>query len=220
MTIRHVVWDWNGTLLADQHAVLGALNVLLVDMGLPATDLPTYRRLYTRPVRRFYARMLQRSIDDSLWQHIDTVFHTAYFDLVTDASLDPDARAAMAAVAEAGHSQSLLSMAPHDHLLEMVAHHDLADHFVRIDGLRGVGGGHKEEWLRAHLAAMSMTSSAEVVVIGDALDDAVAATAVGAPVVLFDGGSHPPEALHGAGVPVASSLGDAVRVAGLVRAVR
>lgn len=216
MTIRHVVWDWNGTLLADQHAVLGALNVLLADMDRPAADLDTYRRLYTRPVRRFYERLLDRAIDDAMWGHIDAVFHTAYFDLVRDAGLDPDARAAMAAVACAGHTQSLLSMAPHDHLVEMVGHHDLHDHFVRVDGVRGVGGGHKEEWLRAHLAALAIGSPAEVLVIGDALDDAVAAAAVGAPVVLYDGGSHPAEVLHGTGVPVTSSLGEAIRVAGLV----
>jgi phosphoglycolate phosphatase-like HAD superfamily hydrolase len=217
MTIRHVVWDWNGTLLADQWAVLGALNVLVEQLGRPPVDMATYRALYTRPVRVFYERLLDRAIDDQTWDHIDEVFHRAYFDLVHRAPLDPDARPAMRHVAASGRTQSLLSMARHDHLLEMVAHHDIDHHFERVDGVRGVGGGHKEAWLRAHLDALSVASADEVLVVGDALDDAVAATAVGAPVVLFDGGSHPVEVLHEAGVPVVDSLAAAVRMAGSER---
>lgn len=215
MTIRHVVWDWNGTLLADQQAVLGALNVLLDELGRPRADMATYRALYTRPVRLFYERLLERVIDDATWDHIDDVFHRAYGDLVHAAPLAPHARPAMQQVAAGGRTQSLLSMAPHDHLLAMVAHHDIDHHFVRIDGVRGVGGGYKEEWLRAHMDALSVASGTEVLVIGDALDDAAAARAVGASVVLFDGGSHPSDALHEVGVPVVDSLPAAVRVAGL-----
>lgn len=51
-------------------------------------------------------------------------------------------------------------------------------------------------------------------VIGDALDDAIAAAAVGVPAVLYDGGSHPSDALRSAGVPVVSTLIEAIEVAG------
>lgn len=56
--------------------------------------------------------------------------------------------------------------------------------------------------------AGSTTRSAgrDVLVVGDALDDAAAAADVGVPCVLFDRGSHPRAELEAAGVPVVSTL--------------
>ncbi len=217
--IRHVVWDWNGTLLADQFAVLDALNVLLADLGRPATDMATYRRLYTRPVRTFYERLLERDIDDRAWSSIDTAFHHAYAEVVRHVDLDPQARDALATVATSGRRQSLLSMSQHDHLVEMVDHHDLGHHFDRVAGVRGVGGGHKADWLHAHLEALAIDDVDEVLVVGDALDDAVAAHDVGARVVLFasstHGGSHAADDLASLGVPVVDSLAAALRHGGV-----
>lgn len=213
--IRHVVWDWNGTLLADQSAVLDALNALLAGLGRPPTDMATYRRLYTRPVRRFYERLLEREIDDAGWADLDLAFHDAYGRVVRAVDLDDQARPALAHVAATGRSQSLLSMAQHDHLVEMVDHHDLAHHFDRVDGLDGIGGGHKAQWLHAHLDALSVARADEVLVVGDALDDAAAAHDVGTGVVLFDGGSHPHEELAALGVPVAATLLEALHLGGV-----
>lgn len=78
--------------------------------------------------------------------------------------------------------------------------------------MRGPPGGHKAAHLRAHLAAAGVAAS-DAVVIGDSLDDAYAAGAVGARVVLYAGGFHGPRSLAGAGVPVVDSLGQAVAVA-------
>lgn len=213
--IRHVVWDWNGTLLADQSAVLDALNLMLAGMDHPDTDMATYRRLYTRPVRYFYQRLLAREIDDDLWARIDADFHDAYFRVAREVDLDEYARPALERVASSGRSQSLLSMAQHDHLVEMVDHHDLGHHFDRVDGVLGVGGGHKAEWLRSHLDHLSVSDADEVVLIGDAIDDATAASELGARVVLFDGGSHPTAHLRETGAPVVPTLLDALEVAGI-----
>ncbi len=208
--VEHVIWDWNGTLLDDGHAVLDALNALLVDLGREPTDLATYRRLYRRPVRRFYELLLDESIDDRRWDRIDRGFHEAYATAVGRIDLDTHARAALDRVAGTGRSQSLLSMAPHDHLVRMVGHHRLDHHFDRVDGVRGVGGDHKEQHLREHLDALGMDRADRVALIGDALDDAAAAAAVGARAVLVDGGSHPVEDLRAVGVPVAGSLLEAL----------
>lgn len=212
---RHVIWDWNGTLLADQHAVIDALNVLLADLGQPPTDMETYRRLYTRPVRVFYERLLQRPVDDHLWGHIDGVFHDAYFTGIHEVALDDQAVSALDRVATAGATQSLLSMAPHDHLTTMVHHHAIDGHFVRVDGVRGVGGGRKVAWLRRHLDRLALHDNGHVVMIGDAVDDAEAATGLGIPAVLYDGGSHPRDDLEAVGVPVVDTLHAAVAAAGI-----
>jgi phosphoglycolate phosphatase-like HAD superfamily hydrolase len=216
--MRHVVWDWNGTLLADQELVVDALNAVLADRGLPATDLATYQRLYTRPVRRFYERLLDRRIDDAEWAHLDDVYHAGYAAALERVRLADDALDALEAIAGAGRTQSLLSMYRHDDLLPLVTRLGVHDHFVRVDGLRGPGGGLKAPHLEAHLERIVHTAGEDpsrVLIVGDALDDAAAAAHVGTRCVLYDGGSHPREELERAGVPVADSLTHALDIAGL-----
>ena len=216
--MRHVVWDWNGTLLADQRVVLTALNALLEDLDHPRTDMATYQRLYTRPVRVFYERLLGRPIDDRLWERIDDVFHGAYEAALHDAALAHDAHDALALVADGGRTQSLLSMARHEMLVPMVDRFDITTHFVHVAGLTGVGGGRKAGYLEQHLldvAHVAGEDPSHVLVVGDATDDAEAAAHVGAPCVLYDGGSHPREELERYGVPVASSLVEALELAGI-----
>ena len=50
-------------------------------------------------------------------------------------------------------------------------------------------------------------------VIGDAVDDALAAAHVGARAVLYTGGSHSRASLEKAGVPVVDTLAEAVEAA-------
>ena len=76
-------------------------------------------------------------------------------------------------VAGLGWSQSLLSMSMHDHLLEIVASHGIADRFVSIDGLPSATGGLKARHLEAHLAKLQREPTT-VLLIGDTPDDAMA----------------------------------------------
>jgi len=49
---KHVVWDWNGTILDDvQHAV-NTMNVLLDGHDLPLIDIVTYRQIFEFPVKK------------------------------------------------------------------------------------------------------------------------------------------------------------------------
>ena len=215
----HIVWDWNGTLFDDQPMVIAGLNVALASAGLPPTDQDTYQRLYTRPVQVFYERLFGRPIAPEEWEAIDEAFHAGYREAIIDAQLAADATEALARAEQSGASQSLLSMYPHRYLLPLVGRHAIADRFLRIDGLRGEGGGRKAPYLEAHLervAAANGGTPAEVLVIGDAKDDAAAAAHVGAACVLYDGGSHPREELVATGYPVASSLTEAVELAAWV----
>jgi phosphoglycolate phosphatase-like HAD superfamily hydrolase len=88
---------------------------------------------------------------------------------------------------------------------------------VRVDGNRGHSGETKSEHLADHVDALRAALGIDAmacVVIGDSLDDARAARAVGVPCVLYDGGSHHRRELDAAGVPVASSLLEAVELGG------
>ena len=215
--IRHVVWDWNGTLLDDFHLVVDAVNTGIESLGVGPITVEDYRTHYTRPVRLFYERLIGRPIGDAEWHELDRRFHEAYTERVSTAGLSVDALDALEAVTEVPADQSLLSMFPHDELLPIVDRLGVASYFRRIDGLRGERGAQKAAFLEVHLREMFRHEDpASVLLIGDATDDALAAAHVGAAAVLVDNGSHHRSELEAMGVPVASSLLEALRMGGLV----
>ncbi|MEU9100733.1 haloacid dehalogenase-like hydrolase [Streptomyces sp. NPDC048361] len=213
----HLVWDWNGTLLDDIATVIEATNAAFAQLGIEPITLERYRDLYCVPIPHFYRRLMGRLPTDAEWLVMDAAFHEQYWARADGCGLTEGAAELLAARYAAGLGQSLLSMAPHEHLVPIVRRHGITEHFLRVDGRTGPSHGSKAEHMVRHLTALRAAdpeiSGERIVVIGDAVDDAVAAAAVGARAVLFTGGSHSRASLTAAGVPVVDTLAEAVAVA-------
>ncbi|TNH24372.1 HAD family hydrolase [Micromonospora orduensis] len=207
----HLVWDWNGTLLNDLSLVVASTNVAFASVGGPAVTPDEHRVRFRRPIADYYAEVLGEAVDDEAFARLDRIFHDAYRNGLTTCELAADARTAMAAWPG---SQSLLSMWFHEELVPTVHTFGLTSHFTRVDGLRAaVGGDRKAESLQAHLAELGVNGG-DVVLIGDSIDDADAALAVGGRAVLYTGGFTDPARLRDSGHPVADTLTEAVALAG------
>jgi phosphoglycolate phosphatase-like HAD superfamily hydrolase len=208
----HLVWDWNGTLLNDLDLVVRATNEAFVRAGGAPISAAEHRRLFRRPIAEFYGETLGRVLTDDDFAELDEVFHACYNAGLPTCALVGDAVDALRAWPG---TQSLLSMWFHDELVPTVDRHGLTSHFARVDGqLVEPGGGlvFKAEHLAAHLAALGVPGEAAVL-IGDSVDDADAAAAVGAGCVLYSGGFTDAERLRRSGRPVADTLVEAVALA-------
>jgi phosphoglycolate phosphatase-like HAD superfamily hydrolase len=213
MMARHLVWDWNGTLLDDLALVVAATNASLASVGGPAITAEEHRRDFRRPISAYYAMVLGRAVEQEEFAALDKAFHVAYNEGLAACAL---ATGALPALAGWAGTQSLLSMWFHDELVPAVARHGLDRYFVRVDGLRAsVGGGPKAPHLAAHLAGIGVAGP-DCVLIGDSVDDAEAATALGARVV-YTGGFTDRERLSATGHPVADTLAEAVLLAANAR---
>ncbi|MFE7452842.1 HAD family hydrolase [Streptomyces griseus] len=215
-TRTHLVWDWNGTLLDDTQAVIRATNAAFAEIELAPITLEQYREMYTIPIPRFYERFLGRLPTEAEWERMDGVFHRYYAEQRVGCGLTAGVEELLHGWQRAGRSQSLLSMYGHDQLVPVVRGYGIEPRFVRVEGRTGPSGGSKALHMERHfeaLAAVGGIAPEHSVVIGDALDDAVAAAHVGARAVLYTGGSHSRSSLEGAGVPVVDSLGETVALA-------
>ncbi len=208
--MRHVIWDWNGTLVDDLPTVVAAVNVSLAAIGEGPIDADDYRDWYTRPVRLFYDRLLQRPVTDDEWAAIDLTFHETYAARARFVPLTVDAEAAIARAGRAGATQSILSMWWHHDLVPEVERRGVDAEMVRIEGNTRDAGETKTRLLEIHLGHLDGVTDA--VMIGDATDDAEAAAAAGIGCVIYDGGSHHRSLLEGLNVPVADSLVRAVEI--------
>ncbi|MEE1752197.1 HAD family hydrolase [Streptomyces sp. SP18CS02] len=209
----HLVWDWNGTLLDDTATVIAATNAAFAEIGLEPITLARYRELYCVPIPLFYERLLGRLPTDAEWALMDGAFHRHYWERADACGLTAGAAELLSSRQSAGRTQSLLSLAPHEHLIPIVRRHGIEERFVRVDGRVGTSTTGKAEHMVRHLRALDGLAADRVVVIGDAADDAVAAAHVGARAVLYTGGSHSRASLEATGAPVVDTLVEAVAVA-------
>ena len=211
----HVVWDWNGTLLDDAAAVIEATGAAFAEAGIGVTVSPeVYRRNFTRPIPIFYERLLGRPVSAAEWPELDRAFHRHYALLHGRCTLAAGAAAALAEVAARGWTQSICSMLPDEYLGPAVERHGIAGFFVRVDGLRdGRRGGTKLRHLVEHVARLG-ADPVRTVLVGDTVDDALAARGAGIACILLDGGDglHERAALARAGAWLAEDLGTALRL--------
>jgi phosphoglycolate phosphatase-like HAD superfamily hydrolase len=212
--IRHIVWDWNGTLFDDQDVVLAATNASLRAVGIARhVTADQYQESYRRPMEEFYAELVGQDIGADQWPVLDSAFGEYYLAHMRDCGLNREALAAMDAWAPRG--QSLLSMFGHENLLELTGEFELHARFGRIDGRPADPDfGPKAKYLVRHLTELQAQDPTlapdEVALIGDCADDAYAAFHVGASAVLFTGGSSSRSTLEKVGCPVVDSLTEAV----------
>ncbi|MFB7950137.1 HAD family hydrolase [Kitasatospora phosalacinea] len=205
----HVVWDWNGTIKDDLDDHVAALNATLPALGSAPIDRDTYRAERILPLSAFYALLLGREITEQERASSDAAFleHLR----ARPVRLHGRAVELLSLVQESGHTQSLLSLCPHDTLVREVKEAGVEHFFTRIDGRTGPSGGSKAAPLAAHLNALGLTGREHrVLVIGDSLDDADAAYVNGAIGVLHSEGLHHRDRLAEDGYPVAGTLADAL----------
>ena len=179
-----LVWDWNGTLLDDTAASLGAFNAELVRAHLKPITLDFYREHFAFPVKPFYTLC---GIDVTRdWDGLARAYHEAY--AREKKSLNIEAKAALARVRALGIRQGILSVLRQDLLERDVAREGIGDFFLFVCGTTTLDGESKVA--RAQALRERLGATAEVVMIGDALHDAVVAEAMGAKCVLCAQGGH------------------------------
>jgi phosphoglycolate phosphatase-like HAD superfamily hydrolase len=178
MTVEHIVWDWNGTLLGDGPALIEATIEAFQECGLPAVTRESYQKHHVQPIPLFYARLAGRALTDAEQGRLAASFLTAYGKRRTAVTLTADALAALGLWAAAGGRQSLLSMYPHEALVPLVSGFGLDAFFTRVDGSAGRDVSRKAPFLARHLRVQGI-DPARTALIGDSVDDVAAAAECG-----------------------------------------
>lgn len=207
---HHIVWDWNGTLLDDNHANLAAVNAVCAQFGREPVELDHWRTVFRRPLIPCYEELLGRSLSASEWERVEKTYDSSYLEYLHTCELAAGVPDVLHQWAGTGRTQSLLSMATHEHLVPLITERGLNAHFTRVDGRRfDTEHDSKAEHLVHHLEQQGL-DPARVVLIGDIDDDARAAREAGAQPVLVASGLMARERLEATGALVVDTPTDAV----------
>lgn len=202
-----IIWDWNGTLLDDNHASLAALNAILSRRGLKTVSLDYYRKNFAFPVRYFY-ESLGVKIECEDWDALAQEYHDAYHE--SELRLASDAKTALEFVRDNGIAQAVVSAMREDYLVSDMDKFGIRDYFEVVLGTNNLDGCSKLSRIKDYVALAG--GDEEYVVIGDSFHDKEVADAIGARCIFYGGGSHDPMRLGRLG-PVAMTLFDAVQFA-------
>ena len=157
-----IIWDWNGTLLDDNHASLSALNAILLRRGLESVDLDYYRKNFAFPVRYFY-ESLGVKIECEDWDALAQEYHDAYHEC--ELRLAADAKDALEFVRDNGVSQAVVSAMREDYLISDMDGFGIRPYFESVLGTNNLDGCSKLSRIRDYVALAG--GREEYVVIGD-----------------------------------------------------
>jgi len=203
---RHILWDWNGTLINDVPQCVSVLNEMRRRRGMAPISLEKYRRLLTFPVRRFYEQ-LGFDFASEAYERVADEYIAGYDKHWPLCPLQPGARDAVSLIAKARIGQSVLSAYQQQRLEEAVRYFGLSEFFDRLVGLDDHYAHGKQESGRDTMRQLGLAGH-EVLFIGDTMHDWEVAQAIGADCVLFSCGHQDKERLESCGVTVVDSLGD------------
>lgn len=210
---RHIIWDWNGTLLDDCDYSIGVMNALLAARGLPLLDRARYHDVFDFPVQLYYSRLGFDAAKDS-FERLSVEFISGYDARRLDCPLHTGTRGTLVAVQHSGRTQSVLSAYRHETLCEIIAHFGLTAHFRELAGLDNIYAHSKLELGRRQLARLGVPAD-EIVLIGDTVHDGEVARELGVDCVLVAAGHHSATKLRQHHDRVIESLAELSSVPGL-----
>jgi len=210
---KHIIWDWNGTLLNDTWLCVEVLNGLLARRGRAPISSEDYRQNFGFPVIEFY-HYLGFETDVDSFEQVSREFIGDYeARWLTECALHPQAQEILLEMAQRGLTHSVLSAAKQEALEIGIRHFGIHPHFEALCGTDNIYAQGKIERGRQWIGQLDWDPH-EVVLIGDTLHDFEVAEAMGTECILLAHGHHTPERLAATAKPVAHSLRELIALVG------
>lgn len=205
---KHILWDWNGTLLDDVWLCIDIINILLAKRDKPGITRLCYRDIFDFPVKVYYERAGFDFTTDS-FESICKEFCDEYAARVVECNLHDNALDVLNYSADNDISQSILSATEQGRLERMIKTFGVNHFFNRITGQTDHYAVGKGERGRKLLTELELDRN-KVLLIGDTTHDAQVARDICVDCVLVAVGHHSRAKLKQIGVQVLESLLDIV----------
>ncbi len=204
---KHIIWDWNGTLLDDLHQNLQVTNLMLSRRGLPLLEsIEKYHSLFGFPVINFYYKM-GYTFEKETFRDIAREYNEEMDYLFPETDIFNDAEPTLRAFKQAGLNQLIVSQLEIRSLEKQTAEREIDHFFTEILGTRDIYVKSKVDialdWQRRTGA-----TGEEILFIGDTAHDIETARALGCECILLPRGHASKESLIATGCRVFTDLSE------------
>ncbi len=201
---KHIIWDWNGTLLNDVGLCVDIINGVLSRRNLDSLTINFYRDIFTFPVKNYYKKA-GFDFNQYTFEEVGQEWMDEYERRKNECDLHKGAIEILTLLQRKKIEQSILSAYSHKTLIEIVAGFKLNEFFKYIIGLDNIYATSKVE-LGKEL--MKNIGNGNVLLIGDTEHDYEVSKEIGADCVLIADGHQSKEKLIECNVPVFDSLSE------------
>ena len=190
---KHVIWDWNGTLLDDSDLVVDITAQHLEEMKLPALTLEKYRDVFCFPIKEYYQRI---GVDFSVhsFEAMGDRFISNYHSRISETQLFRGLTEWLEKIQKSGIKQSILSAAKQAHLEQLLPHFGIDHHFENIFGIDNHYAASKVQRGKDLIANLEHRPE-ECILIGDTDHDLEVGQELGVDVLLIADGHQSEERL-------------------------
>ena len=201
---RHIIWDWNGTLIDDVWLVVEIMNKMLKKRNLPGIDSKKYREIFDFPVTRYYLK-LGFDFSKESFEELTVEFISEYYARFNECKLFDKVEEVLKEINDRGIGQSILSASKEDVLTEKIRHYGIDKYFCRILGLDNHYAESKVDRGKKWIAELNLNPQ-DVLLIGDTTHDYIVSKHIGSDCLLIANGHYNYERLTKSGVDVVNSL--------------
>ena len=206
MKLRHIVWDWNGTLINDAYLCVDILNHHLQTHKKKKISLKFYRNNFFFPVSGFY-KLIGLPARGKAFASISQSFITKYHQNFNRIRLQPFARSVLTEFSSINLSQSVLSAGKTNHVVHFLTKKKLLNFFENVSGSSNIKASGKIESAKSLCSSLSLHPS-EVLLVGDTIHDYEIANEFGWQSVLLSNGHNSLYSLRNVSSPVLKNLSE------------
>ena len=206
MKQRHVIWDWNGTLLNDVQISHEITNRGLKRFGVPEVSLEHSRSVFALPITTYYER-IGVDFEKIPLKELQHHFHDEYERRRTEAKLHDGIEQLLQTLKGQGRTQSILSAHPASTLRLAVRDSGIEHFFSEIVGAENNFGESKVQAGRRWMQETKRHDHS-IVMIGDTVHDFEVASELEIACILIAHGYQSRDALVQTGVPVVDSVNE------------
>ena len=203
---KHLVFDWNGTLVDDAWIFVDILNALLKKRNLNQIDLIKYQKLFCFPVSDFYQN-LGFDVTPDAFRVLKQDFVFEYNKRQFLAHLFPDTIETLNAITCNNIKLSILSASNQQILNSLTNFYSINHFFLNILGVDNYEAAGKEE-LGIGLLKSLKVPRGDIVMVGDTDLDYKVSQKLGIECILISRGHQSHSRLSLIGCPVISGLKD------------
>lgn len=207
---KHIIWDYNGTLLDDIDLCLNVINDMLSKRKIPTISKSEYKELFSFPVRDYYQKI---GFDFNLepFEVVGSEFMNSYNERRNEIKLHSGTIQILNKIKESGIRQYILSARDHKDLTEELDKFKIAGYFSVIRGLDN-HYAHGKEQIAAELVQHINFTKEKILMIGDTFHDAQVAESTGINCILISHGHHSDAQLAKSGKNIYKSFEEILNV--------
>jgi phosphoglycolate phosphatase len=205
MKYKHIIWDWNGTLLNDLTLCVDLLNISLSKRKLPAMTEDRYREKFLFPIKTFY-ESIGFDFSEEDFTLANDEFHSGFEKNFQKLALQPYAVNTISHFKQLGIKQSILSATVQERLEKQVEFFGINHLLDYVVGISNTPSGYGKEFEGKELLKKIDLPLNETVIVGDSMLDFNVAKALKIDCVLLSNGHNNSKRLEATGSKTFSNI--------------